>query len=198
MMPETREMGSGVLFALREELDRWLGSVRGGNGNWSPSTDMYMDEGELFIEVELPGVEACDVEILNEGHELTIRALSSDAKTPKGATMTERRRGTYERKLMIPSDMNAVAANADLKDGVLTLRIPRAVESEGARRIELGRSAVGSTPSPAPVAHNPGSSVPTGAQPLTPTNGNGAPKPNPAFLVPSVIGGPAEKEEKKG
>ena len=197
MTQETREAGSGVLFALREELDRWLGTVRGGNGTWSPATDMYMDEGELYIEVELPGVDGSDVEILTDGHELTIRALSSDPKTPRSASLTERRRGTYERKLNIPSEMNPTAAKADLREGVLTLRIPRAVETETTRRIELGRALGSSTvqstpvapPAPAaPAAPAASPTVPVGAQPINPANGNNAPKPNPAFLVPTGAG----------
>src|SRR5687768_4996411 len=102
MLSETRDSGSGLLFQIREELDRWVGSVRGGNGTWSPATDMYVDEGELYVEVEVPGVDPGDVEILTEGMGLTVRAVSADPQPPKDSEILERRRGTYERHLQVP------------------------------------------------------------------------------------------------
>lgn len=202
MLSESKETGSGLLFALRDELDRWLGSVRGGNGTWSPATDRYVDEGELYVEVELPGVDAGDVEILTEGSELTVRAVTSDAQPPRGAELQERRRGTYERKYQIPLDWDPTSAHATLKDGVLTLRIPRAPEPEGARRIEL-KSTAGTTSNPivqpAPVASHSPIIPPSRPEPLADRpNGNGLPRPgNPGFLVPSVVGGPIEKDKPK-
>lgn len=179
MLSETREAESGLLFVLREELDRWLGAVRGGNGTWSPATDMFVDEGELFVEVEIPGVAPGDVEILTEGPGLTIRALSADPRSPGGADLLERRRGTYERTFTIPLDWDPSSAQASLRDGVLTLRIPRA---PGARRIELEgerQTAAGAAPEPAER-----------------TNGNGLSRPGVSgFLMPSVIGGSIEKDK---
>src|SRR3954447_25064815 len=102
MQTESKDVAGGMLFALRDELDRWLGAVRGGNGTWVPATDMYEEDGDLHLEIDLPGVEGSDVEILTEGQDLTVRALSSDPRSPKGATMLERRRGTYERTLNLP------------------------------------------------------------------------------------------------
>src|SRR5688500_3888792 len=107
MQIESKEVANGLLFSLRDELDRWLGAVRGGNGTWVPAADMYTDNSELHIEIELPGVEASDVEILTEGQELTIRALSSDPRAPKDAVVMERRRGTYERTLQLPYGWDA-------------------------------------------------------------------------------------------
>lgn len=177
MLSESREAGSSLLFSLREELDRWLGAVRGGNGTWSPATDMYPDEGELLIEMEMPGVDAGDVEILSEGQELTVRALTSDPLPPKNAQVMERRRGNYERTLFIPHDWDPGSTSAALKDGILTLRVPKAPEPEGARRIELGGFGVAST-RPA-----------TNGSPVSPGgNGHSRPAP-PAFLLPAVIGG---------
>lgn len=182
MLSETRDSGSSLLFQIREELDRWVGSVRGGNGTWSPATDMYVDEGELYVEVEIPGVDPGDVEILTEGVELTVRAVSADPQPPKSSEIVERRRGTYERKFSVSLDWDLDNTHASMRDGVLTLRIPPA---PGARRVEVETTA---TLEPAPLLHT------NRHEPLMERpNGNGIPRPTP-FLVPSVIGGTVDKE----
>jgi HSP20 family protein len=190
MQTESRQISCGMLFQLRDELDRWLGAVRGGNGTWVPATDMYEEDGDLHLEIELPGVEASDVEILTEGQELTIRALSSDPRCPKGAEMLERRRGTYERTLSLPYGWDATRAKADFHNGILTLRVPQAVEPEKARRITLG-GGIGITTGqnqnrsfgPAPLG------IPEKSAPqVEKVNANGAPKPEPA--VAAIVGGP--------
>src|SRR5687768_497556 len=112
---ESKNVAAGLLFELRDELDRWLGAVRGGNGTWVPATDMYEADGELYVEIEIPGVESSDVEILTEGRELTIRALSSDPRSPKEADLLERRRGTYERTLPMPGGWDATRARAEFQ-----------------------------------------------------------------------------------
>src|ERR1051325_1969882 len=117
MQTESRDVTGGMLFQLREELDHWLGAVRGGNGTWVPATDMYEEDGELHLEIELPGVEGTDVEIFTEGQELTIRALSSAPLSPKGAELLERRRGTYERTLNIPGGWDPLRSKADFHNG---------------------------------------------------------------------------------
>ena len=190
MQTESRQVACGMLFQLRDELDRWLGAVRGGNGTWVPATDMYEEDGDLHLEIELPGVEASDVEILTEGQDLTIRALSSDPRCPKGAEMLERRRGTYERTLTLPYGWDATRAKADFHNGILTLRVPQAVEPEKARRITLGG---GISNGHAPAQTRSFGPTPLGI-PEKPAvkdekaNANGATKPEPAMA--GIVGGP--------
>jgi HSP20 family protein len=190
MYSENREMAGGMLFQLRDELDRWLGAVRGGNGTWCPATDMYEEDGDLHIELELPGVEASDVEILTESQELTIRALSSDPRCPKNAELLERRRGTYERTIALPYGWDPTRAKADFHNGVLTMRIPHAVEPEKARRITLGGSA-----SAAPKAYSP---TPSGTNDRPRNNEKDAPangKSESPALATAIVGGPLVEEK---
>jgi HSP20 family molecular chaperone IbpA len=180
MHSETKEMGAGLLFTLREELDRWLGMVRGGNGTWVPATDMYADEGELFVEIELPGVEKADIEVLREGHELTVRAATTDPRAPREAELLERRRGTYERTLHLPSQWDVSRTHASFENGILTLRAPLAPEPEGLQRIDVD----------APASHSAlGSSVPIGRDDRPRANGSSAAPSPPSFILPAVIGG---------
>jgi HSP20 family protein len=194
MQSESREVVGGMLFQLRDELDRWLGAVRGGNGTWVPATDMYEEDGELHLEMELPGVEASDVEILTEGQELTIRALSADPRSPKGAALLERRRGTYERTLSLPYGWDATRAKADFHNGILTLRVPQAVEPEKARRITLGGAI--SAPAPRTVTQAP---APTAERVIVeaPKPANGAPKPaeSPVLAGTAIVGGPLSESK---
>lgn len=192
---ETRDAASGLLFQLREELDRWLGAVRGGNGTWVPAVDLYEEDGELHLEVELPGVEATDVEILTEGQELTIRALSSDPRTPKEADLLERRRGTFERTLNLPFGWDGIRSRADFHNGVLTLRVPRAAEPEKARRISLGGASI----PPVHTGRSAGPFIPGEKEKLATKKdehaSNGGPRLAEPALAPMLVGGPLGEDK---
>jgi HSP20 family protein len=200
MQSESREMTSGLLFALRDELERWLGAVRGGNGCWAPATDMYQDDGELYIEMELPGVAPGDIEILAERSEIRIRATSRVPSPPSETLIHERRRGTYERTLHLGDRWDGEKARADFEHGLLSLRVPMAPVSDGARRIPLDSAKVPSAPikTNAPetgksrsAAEEPFAvpAVPTvaPAAPAAPKEGAGA---APSTSGPLLIGGP--------
>ena len=186
MDTESRGAANGLLFQLRDELDRWLGMVRGGNGTWPPATDVYEVDGELYIEMEMPGVEACDIEIVTEEQDVTVRALSSDPRPPKNAELMERRRGTFERTLNISLGWDGSRSKADFRNGVLTLRCPRAIEPEKAHRISLG--------SAAPTASRSFSTTPVSTEPRP--NGPAPKTMEVPSVAPSMIVG-AQVEEKK-
>ena len=189
MHPDIRDASSGLLFALRDELERWLGAVRGGNGTWAPAMDMYEDDAELYIEMELPGVAVGEVEILASGQEIIIRAPVASPPPPARSLVMERRRGSYERRLSLETHWDAGKARAEFQDGLLTLRLPRVPQIEGTKRIRLEQAkAANRAVLPSPESGREKASVPSSTpepeKPATPGNGSGT------GSGPLLIGGP--------
>ena len=113
----------------------------GLDGVWTPSVDVYENEREVVIEVELPGVLKEDVVIVLRGGRLELKGLKKDLPSPgSGARYhrLEREYGTFRRVVYIPASVLAERASATLENGILTvvLRKPprrtRMVEVRGA------------------------------------------------------------------
>ncbi|MDR2982394.1 MAG: Hsp20/alpha crystallin family protein [Puniceicoccales bacterium] len=89
-----------------------------------PALNAYEDNESYLVHIELPGVKKEDVKIELEGSELTVQAsrkLGKDAD--EGAIQ-------YSRSLTLPESIRNDAVSAELKDGVLAIRIPKAAESK--------------------------------------------------------------------
>lgn len=78
-----------------------------------------------------------DIEVLVVGHEMTVKGERKDAKRD-GVTFHRRERGvgTFTRTLRLPSDVDTNKVEAAMKDGVLTITLPKA-ETAKARKIEV-------------------------------------------------------------
>jgi len=130
---EVRSSG-GAGFGRESELP-------GLDGVWTPSVDVYENEREVVVEVELPGVLKEDVVIVLHGGRLELKGLKKDLPSPgSGARYhrLEREYGTFRRVVYIPASVLAERASATLENGILTvvLRKPprrtRKVEVRGA------------------------------------------------------------------
>ena len=111
-------------------------------GTNSPNHTMPMDayrRGEdVWVHVDLPGVSADSLDISVERNVLTIGA-ERDWAPEDGDRMylSERDRGSFRRQVHLGDGLDAEAIEADLTDGVLTLRIPVA-EKAKPRKISIG------------------------------------------------------------
>ncbi|MDM7459039.1 MAG: Hsp20/alpha crystallin family protein [Paracoccus sp. (in: a-proteobacteria)] len=98
---------------------------------WRPLTDIVETKDGVLLMIELPGVEADHVEVALEKRVLTIRARSS-------VTLPDRLRlvhqeyeaGDYERAFTLSDDFDADRIEAEMRTGVLTLRLPRSAETQ--------------------------------------------------------------------
>lgn len=100
--------------------------------------DAYRRGEDVWVHVDLPGVSADSLDINVERNVLTISA-ERDWAPEEGdrAYLAERSRGTYRRQVHLGDGLDAEHIEADLSDGVLTLRIPVA-EKAKPRKISIG------------------------------------------------------------
>jgi HSP20 family protein len=148
------------LDELRDELDRLWTSLTTAPPlhGWSvrPSADLFPavnvceNDDCITVEAELPGLDAGDVEIAVSGDELVLKGgrpetqptteqATADAATgpgngerQKAVTWHRRERGTgrFERRLTLPTAVDAGRVDAKLVDGVLTVTCPKAPERQ--------------------------------------------------------------------
>jgi len=123
------------MMTLREAMDRLFDdaftrplSINGGFT--APAIDMYQTDDEVVVKATLPGLKAEDVDISVTGDTLTLRGEYKQENEQKEARyhIREQRYGSFERSLLLPTDVKADKAVADFENGVLTIRIPIAEE----------------------------------------------------------------------
>ncbi|PLY06556.1 MAG: heat-shock protein Hsp20 [Desulfuromonas sp.] len=93
---------------------------------WSiPAVDIYEAEEELVLIADLPGVAEEEMQIEVSHGILELEALTD-------SSLSEQRRG-YRRRFKLSEKFDAEAANAVLKDGILTLKLPKVAEAKPKR-----------------------------------------------------------------
>ncbi len=96
-----------------------------------PSTDIYEHEEELVVVVEVPGVAREDVAINVENDQLSISArLNFDKYANYQPVYTEYNLGNFTRSFHLSNKIDSSAIDAKMKDGVLTLRLPKIPEAK--------------------------------------------------------------------
>lgn len=113
--------------------DLQSGGVNDDGGDyWRPVANISETSQEYLIKVELPEVakDAIDVTI-NDGV-ITIKGERHHEKTADDETQhrVESFYGSFARSFALPSDADESAINADSKDGVLTVHLPKAEVAE--------------------------------------------------------------------
>lgn len=123
-----RRGGIGSFDVLRKDIDRLFDlSTSHSRSTVFPLIDVEEDDKQLTISAELPGVEERDIKLsLNQGV-LTIRGEKKQEKDVKeaGYHLVERSYGFFSRSLGIPFETDPQAVQADFKNGVLYITVPK-------------------------------------------------------------------------
>jgi HSP20 family protein len=121
----------GEMDRMRQRIERLFdegGAAREPVSRvWRPLVDLFEDEDQLVLKVDLPGIDQNTLDVQLTGEELTIRGDRPWVQPEKGgAVHSERPFGQFHRgfKLGIPVQHDQVQAG--YKDGVLTVTLPKA------------------------------------------------------------------------
>lgn len=127
------------LEQLQEHMDRLMQSIwspGNGNGAWMPVADIEETDDAWVIEAELPGVSREDINVEMRDSELVITGDIKE-KQRKGILRRQTRRtGRFEYRVTLPSETDSENIEANLHDGVLTVRVPKR-EQARPHRIEV-------------------------------------------------------------
>ncbi len=93
--------------------------------------DISEDDENVIVRASLPGFKRDDIDVEIHDGVLTIKAERSEEEEFKNEKFfrKERRFGAVSRRVALPSMVDERRARAELKDGVLTLRLPKTEEA---------------------------------------------------------------------
>lgn len=123
-----RKPNAVILEARRETLHAVSWQVR--SNVWSPPTDEYETETAYVVRVEIAGMREEDFEVLLENDTLLISGARSDVPDRRAYQQMEIRFGKFATSVNIPGPVDVEQAQAEYKDGFLTVVLPKAIPNQ--------------------------------------------------------------------
>ncbi|PLY06823.1 MAG: heat-shock protein [Desulfuromonas sp.] len=108
------------------------------NADWAPRVDISETDEKFIVKAEVPGIQREDIKINIEDHVLTIQGENKQEKEEKGEQFhrVERYYGSFSRSFSLPENVAEEKIEANFKDGLLTLKIPK-TEASRPKAIEV-------------------------------------------------------------
>src|SRR5689334_15830331 len=108
-------------------------------GSW-PAVDVVDGARQLEIKLDVPGMKESDVDLTITGRTLAISGQRIvDEQDRSGPYVVQRRfAGAFERRFELPPELDADAIEAELRDGVLTIKVAK-TEAAKPHRIALSK-----------------------------------------------------------
>jgi HSP20 family protein len=99
---------------------------------WAPAVDIYETEHQLVVKADLPDIKPEELDMRVENNILTIRGERKFEKkvNEENYLRVERSYGSFSRSFSLANTVNSEAIQADYKNGVLTLSIPKREEAK--------------------------------------------------------------------
>lgn len=111
------------LLAIQQRLDRFAP----GPAGWAPPVDLHETEAHYIITAELAGLRREDVQIRVHDGRLTLSGTRPERSVAcEQYHRIERGHGSFSRTFHLPLPIAEGEITADLKDGVLTVVVPKA------------------------------------------------------------------------
>jgi HSP20 family protein len=112
-------------------LSNWF-DLEKADSSWCPSTDIYESKKEYVFKVELPGIKKEDIKIEVKDDILTIKGERKEEKEVKKDDYhkIESYSGSFSRSFHIPKGIDEKKIKAELKDGILELKVPKSEEKK--------------------------------------------------------------------
>jgi HSP20 family protein len=103
---------------------------------FTPRVDIYESENELTLYADVPGVGPGDVDLRYEGGELILHARVKPRHRDEDFVLQEYEEGDYYRAFSIHESINASAIEAECKNGILIVHLPK-VERARPKQIKV-------------------------------------------------------------
>lgn len=103
-----------------------------------PAINIWANEDGQILSAEMPGVRPEDIDISVDGYTLTLAGERSSDVAPENAVYLRKERGfgKFSRAIQLPFAVDADKVEANFKDGVLTITLPK-VEAEKPKQISI-------------------------------------------------------------
>ncbi len=128
-------------FATLAAVQRAMDSVIGGDqlgtritGGSYPPVNVYKDGEDFVVVAEMAGVRKEDLDVQVSGDTVSIKGKKAAAYRQNAEAQAEA--NEFQRSLTLPVQLDVAKVAAEYRDGVLTVRLPRA-ESERPRSVSI-------------------------------------------------------------
>jgi HSP20 family protein len=128
---------------MRDEFDRvfdqffhnaWNAPIPWSAGDdWRLGFDVEEDDRTVTVRAEAPGFEPDDFDLQVQGDQLMLRAIHKSESQEKEQGFREWRRQEFFRSVPLPAGVDAEHVEAQYRQGVLTVNLPKTEQSKGHR-----------------------------------------------------------------
>ena len=117
---------------FNETFSRAFGDEEGTARAWAPAVDIFENDNNIVLKAELPGVDPKDVEVRVEDNTLYLKGERKFEKEVKEDNYhrIERSYGSFARIFALPGSIDSEKVQAEYKDGILSLTIPKREEAK--------------------------------------------------------------------
>ncbi|HZS27531.1 MAG TPA: Hsp20/alpha crystallin family protein [Candidatus Angelobacter sp.] len=135
------------LVNFQNQINRIFQDYSRGNdelltsGTFVPPVDIYENEHNIILKLEVPGIEEKDLDIKLENNTLTVRGERNFEKEEKEENFhrIERRYGAFARSFTLPNTVDPENVNASYENGILKLQLAKKAEAKP-KQIKVGTS----------------------------------------------------------
>jgi len=124
-----------ALPSLQQALDAfrtssWLDTGPSGGGAYPP-LNVFRKGDDFVVIAEVPGVKTSDLEVQVKGNTIRLSGRKAvDYPEQAGVHRRERLGGRFDRAITLPVEIDADGVQAECRDGVLALLLPRAARDK--------------------------------------------------------------------
>src|SRR5579864_784413 len=128
------------LATLQNRLNRFVRQAYSPEGpeealtttSFAPPVDIYEDEHNITLKMEVPGIDEKDIDVRIESNTLTVRGERKFEKEEKEENFrrVERQYGSFTRSFMLPSSVETENIQASYDKGVLEIRLAKKAEAK--------------------------------------------------------------------
>jgi HSP20 family protein len=125
---------------VREEVETLLSNFGSDREGWFapmvlPPIDLCENDNTVKVKMDIPGIKPEEFDIQLNNNVLTVCGKREEEKEEKGQTFhrVERRSGCFSRSVTLPAAVDEDKVDAQYKDGVLTITMPKTEEAKSHR-----------------------------------------------------------------
>lgn len=121
---------------LRHQMDKMFDELAGYNREvtktWSPAVELEDTNDQLILRAEVPGLEGkdLDIQVAREAVSIAGETRYENKAEERGYLRSEFRYGKFQRTIPLPAAIKNDQVQAEFKNGILTLTMPKAEEAK--------------------------------------------------------------------
>jgi len=99
---------------------------------FAPLVDVYEDEHNITLKIEIPGIDESDIDVRIENNTLTVNGERKMEKEERQENFrrVERQYGSFSRSFTLPSSVDPAQVSAHYEQGMLKIRLAKKAEAK--------------------------------------------------------------------